>query len=102
MKEGRNADCVDETDDGGRIGVGDDDDLEEIGDESVVGCGGGHDDDGDEYDDDDDDGDGVNQFITPLLTMQIHAQGSVREEVNSRKDQVLSHKNRSDTLDYDY
>ena len=44
-KEGRNADCVDETDDGGRIGVGDDGDLEEIGDESVVGCGGGDNDD---------------------------------------------------------
>ena len=49
MKEGRNADCVDETDDGGRIGVGD---LEEIGDESVVGCGGG---DGDNDDGDNDD-----------------------------------------------
>ena len=56
MKEGRNADCVDETDDGGRIGIGDDGDLEEIGeeigDESVVGCGGG---DGDNDDGDNDD-----------------------------------------------
>ena len=57
MKEGRNADCVDDTDDGGRIGVGDDGDLEEIGDESVVGCG---DDDDTDNDDDDDDGDGDN------------------------------------------
>ena len=56
MKEGRNADCVDETDDGGRIVVGDYGDLEEIGDESVVGCGGGDNDD-DDNDDDDNDGD---------------------------------------------
>ena len=56
MKEGRNA--VDETDDGGRIGVGDDGDLEEIGDESVVGCGGGDDDDDADNDNDIDDGDG--------------------------------------------
>ena len=45
----------DETDDGGRIGVGDDGDLEEIVDESVVGCGGGDNDDDDNDNDGDDD-----------------------------------------------